>query len=79
METLSKEKSEIDEKLRTQEEGQLKPPQASLQCFVLTSGFLFVVYIPSNVSFVSPLWLAEYLAQKEEITNTLKANYEKGP
>lgn len=66
VENLSKEKAELIEKLRVQEEGILK---------LLNVIALF--YFQSVTSNIVSFSLEEYEAQKEEYTNAIKASYEK--
>lgn len=66
MENLSKEKAELSEKLHAQEEGT-----------VLSLTLMFLCYNYVGVQAVSVFFSTEYVAQKDEITNAIKANYEK--
>lgn len=67
VENLSKEKTELNEKLHTQDEGTV-PSLTSLSfCYII----IMLLYK------LSLFFLIEYAAQKEEIANTIKANYEK--
>lgn len=67
MEILSKEKAELNEKLSTQEEGTVPwLTFMSLCCIIIMLLHKLSLFV-----------FTEYAAQKEEITNTIKANYEK--
>lgn len=70
VENLSKEKSELNEKLRGQEEGTV--PLLTFFFFLILRSVIIKLLYKQSLFF-----LTEYLAQKEEITNTIKANYEK--
>ena len=71
METLSKEKSELDDKIRSQTEGSYVRPAPPVRLMSLRS------LHGASHSTSSPHTSAEYEAQKEETTNAIKANYEK--
>lgn len=68
VEILSKEKAELNEKLHTQEEGTVP---------LLTFVFFFFIIRITLLYKQSLFFLTEYAAQKEEISNAIKANYEK--
>lgn len=67
VENLSKETAELNEKLHAQEEGTVSSLTFMSLCYVL----IMLLYK------LSLFFLTEYAAQKEEIANTIKANYEK--
>lgn len=66
VENLSKEKAELNEKLRAQEEG-------AVPSLTFMSANCFIIILLFKLSF---FLLTEYEAQKEEIANTVK-NFEK--
>lgn len=67
VEILSKEKAELNEKLHVQEEGTVP----SLTFMSLCCIMIMLLYKRRL------FFLTEYAVQKEEITNIIKANYEK--